>query len=76
MSDMNRDLGAILYDALSPRGIKNNIGNTLVKWPVVTTVEAADVEVEIPKSVGKIPLLPCIHNAIIRKIAGISQPFY
>ena len=65
MSDMNRDLGAILYDALSPRGIKNNIGNTLVKWPVVTTVEAADVEVEIPKSVGKIPLLPCIHNAIM-----------
>ena len=39
-------------------------GSELIRWPKVKPVAVSEVEVEVPESLGTLPILPCLHNAI------------
>jgi len=39
-------------------------GNKLIRWPKVKPVAVSEVEIEVPESLGSLPILPCLHNAI------------
>ena len=43
---------------------KKSFGDKLIQWPKVKPIELSDVEIEVPKPLGKIPILPCLQNAI------------
>lgn len=62
--DKKYDLDTILDLAKKPHLVSSRIEGGLIKWPVVKSMELSDVEVEIPKPIGRLPLLPCLHNAI------------
>lgn len=40
-------------------------GKKRIQWPEVAPIEQSDVEIEIPTPVGKLPVIPCLHNAIM-----------
>lgn len=39
-------------------------GNKLIEWPKVKPIAISEVEIEVPESLGTLPILPCLHNAI------------
>ena len=43
---------------------KRTYGDKLIRWPKVKPVAVSEVEVEVPESLGTLPILPCLHNAI------------
>jgi len=40
-------------------------GDKLVNWPNVQSMEVVDIEIESVESPGKLPILPCLKNAIM-----------
>ena len=57
-------LEQILKLAKKPNSVSSRQEGNLVKWPTVKPIEVSDIEIEIPKALGRIPILPCLHNAI------------
>ena len=39
-------------------------GSNLVRWPEVEPISMSSVEIDVPESIGRLPILPCMHNAI------------
>ena len=44
--------------------IDSPTGDKLIRWPKVKPVAVSEVEIEVPDSLGTLPILPCLHNAI------------
>ena len=65
IDDLAKDLSSILSLAKSPRKIQSKNGSKLVVFPKVKRISVSDVEVDIPEPVGKLPILPCLHNAVM-----------
>ena len=66
-NDLNEGLDFILKEANFPRkNCPNKIwGTQLIKWPNVATVEVSDIEITQIDSIGKLPILPCLKEAIM-----------
>jgi len=39
-------------------------GVTLIQWPNVRPVSISETLIEVPEAIGRIPILPCLQNAI------------
>lgn len=62
--DMTLPVEGILSLAKQPRFIPFRIqGNEDVVFPEAPPIEAVQGEVVVPKTIGKLPMLPCLHNA-------------
>ena len=62
--DLDSDIESILTLAKKPRYIPfRKQGNAKVVFPSAPPIEAVEGEVSVPKTVGKLPMLPCLHNA-------------
>jgi len=59
------DLDLILETATTMTPIDIEYGTNKIKFPLVKPIELSDIEVEMPKPIGKIPILPCLNNAIM-----------
>ena len=45
-------------------GRKVTFGETLIQWPEVKPVSMSETLIEVPEAIGRIPILPCLQNAI------------
>lgn len=62
--DLDSNIESILSLAKKPRYIPfRKQGNAKVVFPSAPPIEAVEGEVSVPKTVGKLPMLPCLHNA-------------
>ena len=43
---------------------QKQFGNKLIRWPKVKPVAVSEVEIEVPKPLGNLPILPCLHSSI------------
>jgi len=43
---------------------RQSFGNKLIQWPKVKPVAVSEVEIEVPKPLGNLPILPCLHSSI------------
>lgn len=43
---------------------RKQFGSELIQWPKVKPVAVSEIEIEVPKPLGKLPILPCLHNSI------------
>lgn len=59
------DLDLILETAKTMTPIDIEYGSKKIVFPSVKPIEVSDIEVEMPKPIGKIPILPCLNNAIM-----------
>lgn len=65
LEDLKQPLEYILNLAKSSRVVeKTTIGTKLVQWPEVVPIEISEIEIDIPESVGRLPLIPCLSHAI------------
>jgi len=68
-SDLERPLNEILeMSKKGPRKLSREelvIGSELVTWPEVRYFDAIEVEIEHTESPGKLPIIPCLKNAIM-----------
>ena len=56
----------ILELAKRPRKIAfRKSGNTLAVFPEAPPMQQVSGEISVPKTTGKLPMLPCLHNAIM-----------
>ena len=62
--DKMYSLEEILKLAKKPNLVSSRHEGKLLSWPNVKPLEVSDIEIEIPKPIGRIPILPCLHNAI------------
>jgi len=65
INDKLDDLDLILETAKNMVPIDIESGTKKISFPTVLPIEESDIEVEMPKPIGKIPMLPCLHNAIM-----------
>ena len=65
VDDLKLDLEDILVMAEKPRKVSSNNGSKLAVFPEMEAIEISEVEVDIPVPVGKLPILPCLHNAVM-----------
>lgn len=66
VDDLDLSVEDILSLAKKPRNIPFKKGGTkLVSFPKAPPIEAMEGEVSVPDSVGSIPMLPCLHNAVM-----------
>lgn len=66
IDDISLNLEEILSLAKSPRSIPFQKGGTKkVVFPDAPPLEAMEGEVSVPDSVGSIPMLPCLYNAVM-----------
>ena len=64
--DLSNDVSHILSLASSMRLIPfRKGGKKRVKFPDAPPIEEVGGEVSVPKHTGKLPILPCLHNAIM-----------
>ena len=64
--DLERGIDYVLDLAKSPRFIPQKIhGSKKLSWPKVKPIEDVGIEISPPKRDGALPLLPCLHNAIM-----------
>ena len=50
---------------LEEYGIRKRVhGDKLIQWPKVKPVAVSEVEIEVPKPLGNLPILPCLHSSI------------
>ncbi len=68
--DLESGLDVILDKAMTGNHPQVRYGNKLVKWPNVKPIEMSDIEINAPKPVGELPILPCLHNAIMVENPG------
>ena len=52
----------ISYDA--PFHEQTSFGETKIQWPKVKPVSISETLIEVPEVIGRIPILPCLQNAI------------
>jgi len=65
-TDLSLDLNEILALAQRPRHIPfQKEGKNKVTFPVAPPIEAVEGEVSVPDTIGKLPMLPCLHNAVM-----------
>tara|TARA_R110000744_G_scaffold377428_1_gene492415 strand:+ start:123 stop:1037 length:915 start_codon:yes stop_codon:yes gene_type:complete len=62
--DKKYSLSNILKLAKKPHLVSSKIEGKLIQWPKVKSMKLSDVEVDIPTPLGRLPILPCLHNAI------------
>ena len=43
---------------------QTSFGDTLIQWPKVKPVSMSETLIEVPEAIGRIPILPCLQNAI------------
>ena len=64
--DLSKDINHILSLASSMRLIPfRKGGKKRVKFPDAPPIEEVEGEVSVPQYTGKLPILPCLHNAIM-----------
>lgn len=64
--DLNMSLNEILLLSSKARNIPFKIsGEVDVTFPDAPPIESIEGEVSVPKHEGKLPLLPCLHNALM-----------
>ena len=68
--DYASQLSDILRLAKKPRRKPKAITKQLMEWPKLKPIEVSDVEIEAPKTNGGLPILPCLHNAIMVENPG------
>ncbi len=62
--DLQHSLEYILNLAKAPRNVQSSNGTKLAVFPEMQPIEMSDEEVDIPTPIGRLPILPCLHNAI------------
>ena len=66
IDDLSLDIEEILTMALKPRHLPfRKGGKNKVSFPKAPPIEAMEGSVSVPSSVGKLPMLPCLHNAVM-----------
>ena len=66
IDDLSKDLEAILALAERPRLIPfKKGGKNEVTFPDAPPIKAIEGEVSVPNTIGKLPMLPCLHNAVM-----------
>ena len=64
--DLQKDITSILGLAKKPRKIPFRIsGKNLVVFPEAPPMQQVSGEISVPKTTGRLPMLPCLHNAIM-----------
>lgn len=64
--DLSKPLEAILGMSKGPRNVKPvYYGEKLITWPEVKEMRVAEVEIESVDSPGVLPILPCLHTAVM-----------
>lgn len=64
--DLNKSLQDILALAKGPRNIPFKMsGKERVIFPSAPPIEAVGGEISVPKREGNLPILPCLHNAVM-----------
>jgi len=43
---------------------QTSFGDTLIQWPKVKPVSMSETLIDVPEAIGRIPILPCLQNAI------------
>jgi hypothetical protein len=64
-ADVYEGLDGILLRAKQMRQGTFNYGQKLQTWKELKSIEMSDIEIAPPKPAGKLPILPCLHNAIM-----------
>ena len=65
-TDLDKQVHEILELAKKPRSIPFRIsGKNLVVFPEAPPMQAVSGEISVPKTTGTLPMLPCLHNAIM-----------
>ena len=57
-----------LYEILVMAKNRNpltTMGSKRIVFPTVKPIHLADIEIEIPKPIGTLPIIPCLHNSIM-----------
>ena len=44
--------------------MKTTFGEQLIQWPKVKPVSMSETLIDVPEAIGRIPILPCLQNAI------------
>jgi len=60
--------GVSMYDILVMAKQRNPMittGTERIVFPTVKPIHLSDIEIEIPKPIGTLPIIPCLHNAIM-----------
>ena len=66
VDDLSLDIEEILSMALKPRHIPfQKGGKNEVTFPKAPPIEAMKGSISVPSSGGKLPMLPCLHNAVM-----------
>tara|TARA_R110001599_G_scaffold85151_1_gene228874 strand:+ start:3097 stop:4071 length:975 start_codon:yes stop_codon:yes gene_type:complete len=66
VDDLSLDIEKILVLAETPRYIPFKKGGEIeVEFPQAPPMKALEGEIGVPKTVGKLPMLPCLHNAVM-----------
>ena len=65
-TDLDKQVHEILELAKKPRKIPFRIsGKNLVVFPEAPPMQQVSGEISVPKTTGRLPMLPCLHNAIM-----------
>lgn len=65
-TDLDKQVHEILELAKKPRSIPFRIsGKNLAVFPEAPPMQAVSGEISVPKTTGTLPMLPCLHNAIM-----------
>tara|TARA_R100001480_G_scaffold20745_4_gene30556 strand:- start:28844 stop:29857 length:1014 start_codon:yes stop_codon:yes gene_type:complete len=65
-TDLDKPIDEILKLAKKPRSIPfRKSGNVKVVFPEAPPMQAVSGEISVPKTTGTLPMLPCLHNAIM-----------
>jgi len=66
VDDLSLDIEEILVLAETPRYIPFKKGGEIeVEFPQPPPMKTLEGEIGVPKTVGKLPMLPCLHNAVM-----------
>jgi hypothetical protein len=66
IKDLRLDIEEILTMALEPRLLPfKKSGKKEVVFPEAPPIEAMEGSISVPSTVGNLPMLPCLHNAVM-----------
>jgi len=68
--DLDKPLEYITELAKKPRLVQSKYGTKLVSWPKVKPMDMSDIEIEGTKPINKLPIIPCLLNAIMVQNPG------
>ena len=64
-SEWSIPMEEVLALSSQPRPFDPIVGERLIQWPVVVPLKMTEVEIEVPDPIGRLPIVPCLHNAIM-----------